>query len=102
MIAWLILVGSLLILLTLPARLFGRICGVATQALIRDRKPPRARRYSRDAKRYATLRASDCADSKKYGRADREDKGVFKSFCKLLLLGFLCGLSLSPCFFAAA
>lgn len=39
MIAWLILVGSLLILLTLPARLFGWICGIATRALVRDRKP---------------------------------------------------------------
>jgi hypothetical protein len=37
-IAWLILIGSLLILLTLPARLFGWICSIATRVLVRE--PP--------------------------------------------------------------
>jgi len=55
MIAWLILIGSLLILLTIPARLFGWICGIAAWVLVRDRELPYAHRYSRDAKRYATL-----------------------------------------------
>lgn len=40
MIAWLILVGSLIILLTLPARLFGAFCGIVAGVLLRDRKPP--------------------------------------------------------------
>jgi hypothetical protein len=40
MITWLILIGALLILLTLPARLFGWICGIAARTLVRDREPP--------------------------------------------------------------
>jgi hypothetical protein len=40
MIAWLILVGTLLILLTLPARIFGAFCGTIAQVLTRDRKLP--------------------------------------------------------------
>lgn len=40
MIAWLIVIGSLLILLTLPARLFGWLCGVAARVLVGDRGPP--------------------------------------------------------------
>jgi hypothetical protein len=40
MIAWLILIGLLLILLTLPARLFGWICSIAARALVRDCEPP--------------------------------------------------------------
>lgn len=40
MIAWLILIGLLLILLTLPARLFGWICGIAVRLMARDREPP--------------------------------------------------------------
>jgi hypothetical protein len=41
-IAWLIVIGALLILLTLPARLFGWICGEAASVLIRDRlRPPK-------------------------------------------------------------
>ncbi|MGY4414878.1 hypothetical protein ACVWW4_006614 [Bradyrhizobium sp. LB7.1] len=43
MIAWLILFGSLLILLALPARIFGALCGMAAGALVRDCKsPPRS------------------------------------------------------------
>lgn len=43
MIAWLILFGLLLILLTLPARIFGALCGRAAGVLVRDRKsPPRS------------------------------------------------------------
>lgn len=40
MIAWLILFGVLAILLTIPARLFGALCGQVARVLIRDRKPP--------------------------------------------------------------
>lgn len=40
MIAWLILFGVLAILLTVPARIFGAICGQVARVLIRDRKPP--------------------------------------------------------------
>jgi hypothetical protein len=40
MIAWLILIGLLLILLTLPAHLFGWICSIVTRVLVRDREPP--------------------------------------------------------------
>jgi hypothetical protein len=40
MIAWLILFGSLFILLTLPARIFGAFCGMVARVLTRDRKLP--------------------------------------------------------------
>lgn len=40
MIAWLIIFGSLFILLTLPARIFGAFCGMIARVLVRDRKPP--------------------------------------------------------------
>jgi hypothetical protein len=39
-IAWLILIGLLLILLTLPARLFGMLCGKVARLLVRDSTPP--------------------------------------------------------------
>ena len=40
MIVWLIIVGTLLILLTLPARIFGALCGLVARVMVRDRKPP--------------------------------------------------------------
>ncbi len=40
MIVWLIIIGTLLILLTLPARIFGALCGLVARILVRDRKPP--------------------------------------------------------------
>jgi hypothetical protein len=45
MIVWLMLFGLLLILLTLPARLFGWICGAAVSILVCDRKPPQRSPY---------------------------------------------------------
>ncbi|MGZ6008549.1 MAG: hypothetical protein ACXWLO_04595 [Rhizomicrobium sp.] len=40
MIAWLIIFGLLCILLMLPARIFGELCGMVARVLVRDRKPP--------------------------------------------------------------
>ncbi len=40
MIVWVILVGVLFILLTLPASAFGALCGCIVRVLVRDRKPP--------------------------------------------------------------
>lgn len=40
MILWVLLFGVLAILLCLPARLFGWICGQVARVLVRDRKPP--------------------------------------------------------------
>lgn len=40
MIAWLVLIGGLLLLLTVPTRLFGWCCGLVVRVLVRDRKPP--------------------------------------------------------------
>lgn len=40
MIVWTILFGTLFILLTVPARAFGALCGMIARILVRDRKPP--------------------------------------------------------------
>lgn len=40
MIAWVIIFGLLCILLMLPARIFGALCGLVARVLVRDRKPP--------------------------------------------------------------
>jgi hypothetical protein len=40
MIVLIIIVGLLLILLTLPARIFGDFCGMVARVLTRDRSPP--------------------------------------------------------------
>jgi hypothetical protein len=39
MIFWLVLFGFLLILVTLPARIFGAFCGMVARVLTRDRPP---------------------------------------------------------------
>lgn len=40
MIAWAILLGMLCIAITLPARLFGWVCGLSVRYWLHDRKPP--------------------------------------------------------------
>lgn len=40
MIIWIILFGGLFILLTVPARLFGWLCGLLVVMALRPRKPP--------------------------------------------------------------
>jgi len=40
MIAWLVLLGLALVMLTAPARIFGWFCGAVARALIRDNRPP--------------------------------------------------------------
>jgi len=40
MIAWALLIAAVLLLLTLPARVFGWICGAIARIMVRDRKPP--------------------------------------------------------------
>lgn len=39
MIVWIFLIGGVLVMLTLPARLFGLACGALVRVLVRDRKP---------------------------------------------------------------
>jgi lauroyl/myristoyl acyltransferase len=40
MIVWAIVVGVLFIVVMIPARLFGALCGWIARAAVRDRKPP--------------------------------------------------------------
>lgn len=39
MIAWVLFIGSLLILLTLPARIFGWLCGCVVRRIIKPAPP---------------------------------------------------------------
>jgi len=39
-VVWVIVFGVLFIILTIPARIFGALCGMVARVLVRDRKPP--------------------------------------------------------------